>query len=169
MTRKIYSAVLAGAAVFAATAGATSASAATATSPARARVLSAITLTNARQLDFGAVVTDPANPGTVTISPGGLRTGCTGGTMTCSGTVSSSLFNITTGGAGEIVSVDADATVSLTGPGPAMTASLVESASTVTLNASGEGSFTVGGTLNVGANQTQGVYTGTFSVTANYQ
>ena len=32
----------------------------------------------------------------------------------------------------------------------------------------GVDSFTVGGTLNVGANQAEGAYVGTFNVTVNY-
>ena len=169
MTRKIYSAVMAGAAVLAATAGATSANAATASSPARARVVSAITLTHdsARPLDFGAIVPTAA-AGSVTIDDASnSRTACT--SAACSGAVSSSLFNITTGTAGEIIVVNADASVTLTSGLNTMTASLVESASTVTLNSSGAGSFTVGGTLSVGASQAQGTYTGNFNVTADYQ
>ncbi|MDP3783056.1 MAG: DUF4402 domain-containing protein [Sphingopyxis sp.] len=38
----------------------------------------------------------------------------------------------------------------------------------MTLGATG-GSFQVGGTLSVGANQAAGDYTGTFNVTADYQ
>ena len=36
------------------------------------------------------------------------------------------------------------------------------------LNDSGEDTYAVGATLNVGANQTAGEYTGTFTVTAAY-
>ena len=38
----------------------------------------------------------------------------------------------------------------------------------ITLGATG-GSFQIGGTLSVGANQASGDYSGTFNVTANYQ
>ena len=38
-----------------------------------------------------------------------------------------------------------------------------------TLDSGGNGSLSVGATLTVGAGQTAGAYTGTFSVTVNYQ
>ena len=63
-----------------------------------------------------------------------------------------------------IVSTSVTLTGSLSGT---MTSTLTYSAATVTLGATG-GSFQVGGTLSVGANQAAGDYTGTFNVTANY-
>ena len=48
-----------------------------------------------------------------------------------------------------------------------MTASLTPSTGTITL--AGGDSFSVGGTLNVGANQADGAYSGTFTVTVDYQ
>jgi hypothetical protein len=53
-----------------------------------------------------------------------------------------------------------------------MTSTLTYSATSVTLtNGPGTvgGSFQVGGTLSVGANQASGDYAGAFNVTANYQ
>jgi hypothetical protein len=49
-----------------------------------------------------------------------------------------------------------------------MTASLSASATTATLVANA-GSFSVGGTLSVGANQVDGDYVGTFTATVDYQ
>jgi hypothetical protein len=166
MTSKLYSVVLAGTAVLAVTLGATGANAATASSPARARILSALTLTNTRGLDFGAIVAS-ATADDVVISPAGTRT-C-GTNITCSGTVSSASFNVTTGTATEFVTIDAVPTVSLSNGTVTMTADLLESSATVQLDAAGAASFTVGGTLHVGVNQAQGTYTGNFNVTANYQ
>ncbi len=166
MTSKIYSAILAGTAVLAVTLGATSAQAASDTAEARARVLRALTLTNNTPLDFGAVVA-AAGAGTVQISALGART-C-GGSLTCSGTVSAAEFDVTGGTSGEIVSINADPSVSLISGLNNMTATLVESAPTVTLDGTGAASFTVGGTLTVAASQAEGVYVGTFNVTADYQ
>ncbi len=166
MTSKIYSAVLAGTAVLAITLGATSAQAASDTAEARARVLRALTLTNNTALDFGAVVA-AAGAGTVQISAAGART-C-GGSLTCSGTVSAAEFDITGGTSGEIVSINADPSVTLTSGVNSMTATLVESAATATLDGTGAATFTVGGTLSVAASQAEGVYLGTFNVTADYQ
>jgi hypothetical protein len=166
MTSKIYSAVLAGTAVLAITLGATSAQAASDTAEARARVLRALTLTNNTALEFGAVVA-AAGGGTVQISAAGART-C-GGSLTCSGTVSAAAFDITGGTSGEVVTINADPSVNLISGANSMTATLVESAATATLDGTGAASFTVGGTLTVAANQAEGVYLGTFNVTADYQ
>ena len=58
--------------------------------------------------------------------------------------------------------------MTLTSGSNSMSASLTYSAPSVVLAASA-GAFTVGGTLNVGASQAAGDYSGTFNVTANYQ
>lgn len=169
MTSKIYSAIVAGTAVLAVTLGSTAAQAATDTAEARARVLAAITLTNNTALEFGAVVA-ASGGGTVEITPAGTRTPCTL-PLTCSGTVSAAQFDITGGTSGEVVTINADPTVTLlntSGPG-SMSATLLESAPTATLDATGAASFTVGGTLTVAASQAEGVYLGTFSVSADYQ
>ncbi|HEY0447354.1 MAG TPA: DUF4402 domain-containing protein [Allosphingosinicella sp.] len=166
MTSKISTAVLAGTAVLAVTLGSTSAQAATASATARARVLRALTLANNnRPLEFGAVVAT-GSAGNVVISAAGTRTCDT--TISCSGTVSAAQFDLT-GTASEVVVIDAAASVTLTSGTNSMTASLQESAATVTLSGTGTGAFSVGGTLAVAANQAEGVYTGTFNVTADYQ
>ena len=68
-----------------------------------------------------------------------------------------------------MVVVGGDSNVTLNGSlGGTMSSTLTYSAPTVTLGATG-GSFQVGGTLSVGANQAAGDYSGTFNVTANYQ
>lgn len=166
MTSKMTSAALAATAVLAATLGSTSAHAATASAEARARVLRALTLANNnRPLNFGAVVST-ASAGNVTISPGGVRT-CDA-TISCSGTVAAAQFDLT-GTASEFVTIDADASVTLTSGANSMSATLLESATTTQLDGTGAAAFSVGGTLSVAANQAEGVYTGTFNVTANYQ
>ena len=69
--------------------------------------------------------------------------------------------------AGETVSVASDPSVTLTSGTNSMTANIVASVSTMTLTG-GVGSFNVGGLLNVGANQADGAYVGSFNVTVNY-
>jgi hypothetical protein len=167
MTSKIYSAALAASAVLAASLVPAAAQAATDSAEARARVLAALTLTNTSALEFGAVVAS-GTAGTVQIAVGGGRT-CAGG-ITCSGTVSAAGFDVTGGTASEFVTINADPSVTLAGPGGnTMTASLIESSNLVQLDATGEASFTVGGTLTVAASQAQGNYVGNFDVTADYQ
>lgn len=167
MTSKIYSAILAGTAVLAVTLGSTAANAATETATARARVLRALTLeNNNRPLDFGAVVVS-GTASTIDISAAGVRT-CGAG-ISCSGTVSAAQFDLT-GTGGEFVNINADASVNLVNGANSMTVTLVESTTNIQLDATtGEAAFSVGGSLAVAGNQAEGVYTGTFSVTADYQ
>ena len=145
--------------------GATSANAATASATARAKILRQITLTNTSDLQFGTIVTSAA-PSTVAVSSVGVRT-CGAG-LVCSGTTTAAGFTIG-GTTGQVVTISVPASVTLNdGLGNSMTASLAASAATTTLVA-GAGSFSVGGTLAVGANQVDGDYTGTFDATVDYQ
>ena len=166
MTSKIYSAILAGTAVLAVTLGSTSAQAATASADARARILSALTLTNTADLEFGAIVVSGV-ASTVAISPAGLRT-C-GANLSCSGTFNAASFDITTGTAGETVDISHDGPIQLSNGTDTMDVALALSSATVILDVNGEGTVTVGGTLDVAGNQPEGVYTGIFNVTADYQ
>jgi Mat/Ecp fimbriae major subunit len=145
--------------------GATTANAATATATARAKILRQVTITNTTALQFGTIVTGTA-ASTVVVSSTGARTCGTG--LVCSGASSAAGFNVT-GTSGQVVAVSVPARVTLsTTGGDSMTASLAASASSLTL-ASNAASFSVGGTLSVGANQADGDYEGTFIATADYQ
>jgi hypothetical protein len=89
--------------------------------------------------------------------------------LTCVGTRSAASFNVG-GTPAFVVVVSGDTQVTLTGDqGGTMTATLDYSTALITLgpNIVG-GSFQVGGTLFVGANQPSGGYVGTFTVTAIY-
>ena len=88
--------------------------------------------------------------------------------LTCTGTTAAGSFDVA-GTSGAVVLVSGDASVTLNGSlGGSMTSTLTYSAPNITLGASG-GSFQIGGTLSVGANQASGDYSGTFNVTASYQ
>ncbi|QJQ31853.1 DUF4402 domain-containing protein [Sphingomonas lacunae] len=153
-------------AAFGLSAGAAQAAPANASATARAAVLKQITVANTSDLDFGTVVagTSAAN---LDVSTAGART-CGAG-MTCTGTVSAANFNIT-GTVASVVTISGDNSVSLSNGTDTMTASLTRSASTLTLAAGAvNGSFTVGGSLGVDANQADGSYTGTFNVSVDYQ
>jgi len=144
---------------------ASAAHAASATGTAKAKILRQITLTNTSDLQYATVISG-ATASTVAVSTAGAAT-CGAG-LTCTGTTSAANFNIA-GTNGAVVLVGGDASVTLNGSlGGTMTSSLSYSATSVTLGATG-GSFQVGGTLSVGANQASGDYSGTFNVTANYQ
>lgn len=144
--------------------GATAANAATAMATARAKILRQITLTNTSDLQFGTIVTG-TTASTVVISAAGGRT-C-GAVLVCTGTTTAAGFTIG-GTTGQVATISVPASVSLTSGANSMTATLAASAATTTLVANA-GSFTVGGTLSVGANQVDGDYTGTFTATVDYQ
>jgi len=153
--------------VLAAALASTSAHAATANADATATILEQVTVTKSADLDFGTIVVG-ATGGTVDISTAGART-CAAA-LVCSGAVTAAAFDVD-GTTGEVVDVTVPANVTLTsGTGPtatSMTATLSGSDATITLD--GTDAFTVGGSLAVGANQAAGDYSGTFTVTVDYQ
>jgi len=160
---------LAGAALAALAMNASAAHAASATGTAKAKILRQITLTNTSDLNFATIISG-ATASTVAVSTAGGAS-CGAG-LTCTGTTTAANFDIQ-GTNNAVVLVGGDSSVTLNGSlGGTMTAALSYSASSVTLtNGPGTvgGSFQVGGTLSVGANQASGDYSGTFNVTANYQ
>lgn len=170
MTNRISKLALATTAIFALGLGATNASAnpASATAVAKAKVLRQLTITKNADLDFGTIVTGNA-ASTVTVDAAGARTCGTG--LTCSQTPASAKFTVT-GTNNAVVTVSVPATVTLNSGTNSMTASLT---ALPTLNLGNSGNtgtaLAFGGTLNVGANQADGVYeTATpFAVTVNYQ
>jgi Mat/Ecp fimbriae major subunit len=149
-------------------AGAAHAAPVNASATAKARILKQITVTNTSDLDFGTIVAGTA-ASTVAVSTGAVRSCGTG--LTCTGTVTAANFDVS-GTNNAVVTVTGDNSVTLAnGTGGTMSASLTRSASTLTLANSGPvgGSFQVGGTLSLAANQADGAYTGTFNVTVDYQ
>lgn len=145
--------------------GAAAANAATASASAQAKILKQITVNKLTDLQFGTIVTGAA-ASTVAIAPAGGLT-CGAG-LVCSGATSAASFSIG-GTTGQVATISVPASVTLNdGAGNSMTASLAASAATTTLVA-GAGSFSVGGTLSVGANQVDGDYAGTFNATVDYQ
>jgi len=159
MTKFFTKAALVGVAAF----SATGANAATATATARAQILQPLTVTQAADLDYATIVTGAA-ASTVVVTPAGARTCGVG--LVCSGTATAARFNVV-GTIGQIATVSVPATVSLTSGANSMSSTLVSSTALMTLAATN--SFNVGGTLSVGANQADGAYSGTFTVTVNYQ
>lgn len=156
---------LMGAAIAALAMNASAAHAAQASATASAKILRQITLNKTSDLQYATIISG-ATASTVAVSTVGART-C-GANLTCTGTPTAANFNVA-GTDGAVVLIGGDSTVSLTGSlGGTMASTLTYSAPTITLGATG-GSFQVGGTLSVGANQASGDYTGSFNVTAIYQ
>jgi len=134
------------------------------------------TLVKVDDLDFGTIASGPT-AGTVSVNAvTGVRS--TTGGATAVGTLSQRAIFQGTGGI-LLITVSGDTSVTLTraGGGGTMTASLVRAATTSgggiallggTLLPNGVQTYYVGGTLNVGANQPAGDYSGTFQLTVNY-
>lgn len=140
------------------------------TADAEAEILAALTLTAQSGddlLDFGLIANNGTG-GTVDVAPGTATRSCSSG-LVCSGAVASPNFDLL-GSPGLSVAISfTDPTPVLTSGANTMGYALASSANSVTLNATtGVGTFDVGGTLTVGANQAAGVYTGTFEVVAIY-
>jgi len=160
-------ATLAGVAVASMFASAAQAQAsATASTGASVTIAAPIAITKTADLSFGTVVPS-ATAGTVAVSTAGTRS-VGGGVSELGGTVAAAAYSVT-GYTNSAYTITLPSSVSLTGPGTAMTAgTFVHSAGVSPALSGGTGSFTVGATLNVGANQAAGSYTGTFDVTVAY-
>lgn len=169
MGKMILKRAVLGAAVAAVALSAGTAHAASATGQAKARILRQITLTNTSDLQFATIISG-ATASSVAVSTAGAAT-C-GPNLVCTGTTTAANFDIQ-GTNNAVVLVGGDASVTLNGSlGGTMNATLDYSTNSLTLTAGPGtvgGSFQVGGTLSVGANQNSGDYTGTFNVTADYQ
>jgi hypothetical protein len=167
MTTTFNKLALAGTALLALGLGATNATAATVNAQSKAKIVQPLTITKQSDLDFGAIVSGAA-ASTVAINAAGVVTCGTG--LFCSGTRTAASFTVT-GSNNNIVTVSAPTTVTLSNGTVNMTANL---SAPTTLNLGATGSvgtaLTFGGTLNVGANQADGVYASpNFAVTVEYQ
>jgi Domain of unknown function (DUF4402) len=149
------------------------------TAEAKTIVLRQLSFFRVQDLDFGDIVPGPT-AGVVRILPNGTRT-VTGGVTVVGSTHQPARFaGMGSNNQQVLISVSSN-TIQLTGPGAPMTLSQFEIGSTPTailsttptrfrINAAnGQFNFPVGARLAVGANQAGGDYTGTFSITLNYQ
>lgn len=136
---------------------------------------SSIAIAKSADLRFGSLVAS-GSAGTAVINAStGART-VTGGVFAAGATFGAAGFNVLlcgAGGAKRFVVTLPSSAVTLTGSGGGtMTVDTFTQNPTGTIASSTNPPptpFTVGATLRVGANQTQGTYTGTFSVTVTRQ
>ncbi len=141
------------------------ANAATVSATAEVDILAPVTLVQTAGLDFG-VVASGAAAGTVTLpNSSNVRT-CSVG-LACVGAAQRGTFDVV-GASGYTVAITVAASTLLTGPGAAMALTLNPSAASVVATGAAQ-TFFVGGTLNVGAAQAAGTYTGNYNVSADYQ
>lgn len=163
---KTSSAVVAGVLLFAVPSGAHGA---TRSGTATAVTLRPLSLVKTEDLDFGTVISG-TTAGTVSVNANtGART-TTGGAVASGGTPRRAEF-VGVGRLGLLSIVSIGAAPTLTnGSGGSMTSTLaVEGGTGIRLfTGTGVQTFRVGGTINVGANQAAGDYSGTFTLTVNY-
>ena len=154
---------------FTATEAAAAPVSATTDATAHARILRPLTLTSTQNLDLGDIVLSGAAPFSTTVSIVKAGVFSCGASVTCSGTHQVAIYNVSgtksqpvTIAAGNVTLTDAAGdTLTLT---PSFN-------TTVTLSNSGSpgDNFNVGGAITVQDTTPDGVYTGTFKVTADYQ
>lgn len=139
----------------------------TATASANAQIVAAITVTNAGDLDFGAIF--PSAAGNVIVDTTGGRS-TTGPTLISGGTVSAAAFTVS-GTSGYNYTFTIDDTVSISNGTVNMTVDLTtvggDNADSGTFGAVAS-THNVGGILIVGLAQAAGNYVGTFNVSAAY-
>lgn len=146
----------------------------TASATADAEILAALSIAvdaTADTLDFGTVaIGSIATPASLVVAPDGTRTGCTT-QVVCGGTPAAPLFHID-GLPAEVVDITLPAgTVTLnSGANSMLVGSFVTSlpGTQVTLNGTGDASFSLGGTLSISPTQAPGVYTGSIDVSVAY-
>jgi hypothetical protein len=140
---------------------------------ATARIVQPLTLDSVRNLDLGTIVLSGAAPytQTVSISQAGVFS-CGGTNLTCSGTTQTAQYTAT-GTQGQTLTVNGSGTINLvnqtqTSPDLVLTVAY-PTAGSVVLDSAGTVTFDVGGSIDVSDTTADGVYTGTFDVTADYQ
>ena len=139
-------------------------------STAKATIVTAIAIEEVSPLNFGKIIA-ASTPGKVAIQTDGSRTVAQGNValFNQSSDHQAAVFK-TIGSPKATYSLSFSSNVSLTGPvgsDPMTVEGFVHNTDGI-LDDSGEDTFAVGATLNVGAYQTAGEYTGTFTVTAAY-
>lgn len=138
------------------------------TSTASATVIAPIAIATTTNMNFGRFAAGTG--GTVIISTAGVRSKTGGVTLITTGsTVSQAVFNVT-GQASATYSILLPTTVNLTSGANTMAlGSFVSNpATTGTLSTTGAQVLNVGATLTVAANKPAGAYTGSFTVTVDY-
>ncbi len=156
-----------------------SAQSATQSGDAQVGVVTPLSFIQTEELHFGQIFARP-NAGTVTVAPDGTRTATGGIILTGNLHQAAEFAGMGTFNQRVQISLGSN-TIFITGPGPRMRVRTFVIGSTPTAvltttprvfriaGPSGAFRFPVGATLEVGANQPAGTYTGTWTITLNYQ
>jgi hypothetical protein len=134
----------------------------------KALILIPLTLTKVADLDFGTVI-PASSSGTVTIAADGSGQSTTGGVTPVTSVTGTRAVFAGAGSPNQQVAIFLAPPASLSdGAGHSMGISLGLESSSVTIDSTHAFFVGVGGTVNVGPNQADGLYTGTFTVLAQY-
>jgi hypothetical protein len=120
-------------------------------------------------LDFGQIAPG-ASTATIVVAPDGTMTGGCPAAVICAGSTNAPSFDVA-GNPNALVYVTfTNASETLSNGTDSMTVDTftTDGGGQLTLDGSGDGSFTVGGSLAVAASQAAGVYTGTLEVNVAY-
>lgn len=134
----------------------------------KALILIPLTLTRVDDLDFGSVIPSSSS-GTVTIPADGSVRSFTGGVSLVASDAGARAMFAGAGSVGEQVSIFLAPPASLTDVnGDTMPIAMNLESTKVTIDSTRAFFVGVGGTITVAANQPEGVYSGTFTVLAQY-
>ncbi len=142
-----------------------------ATANAGATIVSPLSITKERDLNFGTIVANSENAGTVTLGvTSDATSSATGVTMAPNSESSTAVFDII-GDANRTFNITMPATVTLVGPANAemiitLAKNLYDANNALT---GGTSTLYVGGTLEVGVNQAAGDYSADFTVAIAYE
>ncbi len=121
-------------------------------------------VTKNQDFDFGRVVGGAGRSGTITVTPAGSRT-YSGNVLPLGTTFTAARFTIT-GNVGKAYTLTLPANVNMNAGADQMTVTAITSSIPLTgiIPAGGAVSFSVGGTLNVGAAQRNAPYSGSMNI-----
>lgn len=143
---------------------------ATTDATATARIYTPLTLTSTQDLDLGTIVLSGVAPYTDTVGIDQSGVFSCGANVTCSGTTSEAVY-AATGTRDQTLTVTVASTLNLvnqTQVSPDLVLA-VDAPATALLDGTGAVSFGIGGEISVSDTTADGVYQGTFAVTADYQ
>ena len=136
------------------------------TANATATLITPLTLTDVRTLDFGtAASTTSASTVIIAATSAGARSGTAN--LISSAVGASAKFHVV-GTANATYTFTHDAGTTMTGPASGVTVSAITALYTGNLGAGNAEDIYVGATLNIPANQVAGSYTGTYNVSVAY-
>jgi hypothetical protein len=143
-----------------------------ATATAGATIVSPLSISNSRDLNFGTIVANSENAGTVTLAATSDATSSATGVTMAPGSVSNTAIFTITGDEKRTFNITMPATVTLAGPGSkTMLITLAKNLDDAnnSLATGGTSTLYVGGSLAVAANQAAGAYSAEFNVAIAYE